>query len=443
MSQHRLPAQVLPIAFAALLAAAALYTRPTMAAPLGFDAQALDADQMSADTAQGRAFRAGVQKLINGDPSGAKVEFEAAARLDPKGVPPVLALAGIAQMQGQLAQSEELLKRAQQLAPKSPDVQMGWGRLHAARGQPLKAEASFDAARTAAPKAIAPLIALTNLYVKMPGRSADAVKRAREAVALESRNPTAQMALGVALSVAGQRSEAILAFESAASLAPRDAVALQSIGRLQAEAGRHDLALAAFDKAMERAPKFVPSMLDRAEALARLGRHDEAVAQMSAADQLAPRNLEVTVRFGDLLNQAKRPVEAQSRYLQAIELDPRNPIAYNNLAWMTATSGRDAVKAVGWARKAVEISPRSSPFHHTLGVAERAAGNLPAALASVRKAIELEAGVARYQLSLALILAEQKQPVEAQAALKRAFALDPALARADEGQRLARELQVR
>ena len=147
------------------------------------------------------------------------------------------------------------------------------------------------------------------------------------------------------------------------------------------------------------------------------------------------------LKLADIYQAFGRWSDAESRYLKAINLAPDNPIAYNNLAWMTVERKGDAAKAVVWAKKAVELSPGSSPFHDTLGWAERAEGNRQAALASLTKAIQLESNVAGYYFHLGVVQSELKQTTQARASLERALELDARLPQADEAGRLLKALK--
>jgi tetratricopeptide (TPR) repeat protein len=427
-------------AFAIVLLAAA--TTPALPVPIAIDSMSgafPDAD-LSEDTAQAREFRAGIQALIQGNPTAAKTHYEAALRLDPNYAPALIGLADIAQRQGNRHQAAQYLLRAERAAPQSAAVRLAWGR-YSIRGKQFKrAESSLLKAHELAPKAIPPLLELGDLYLRL-GRSADALKVYREAVAQDAGNKFAQYGLGAAADASGQRDEALRAFQAAATLAPKDAAPLRAAGLIYLEAGAFDEAIAAFDNGLARQPNFIPLMLDRADALARLKRWDDALTQVGQAEKLAPNSAEIQLKIADVYQGAANWSEAETRYLKAIRLNPRSAIAYNNLAWMTITrNDGSSKKAVEWARKAVALSAGSSPFHDTLGWVLRAAGDLPGAEASLQKAIKLEPKVAGYHYHLGIVQSELKKPDAARASLKRALELDPNLPQADEARRQLKSL---
>lgn len=420
--------------------AAALLSLAAQAAPLNTEGRPLVESRPLGDTAAEREFRAGVAAQLKGDRAGASARFEAALRLDPKSVHALIGLASLAQAQGNKAQIEAHLMRAEQIAPRSPEVQLAWGQHFLAGGQLDLAEKSFNAARSLAPKAVAPLLQLAEVQLRRPGRHADAQRAYRDALALEPRNPFAQFGLGVSLAAGGLPREAQRAFEQTAELAPKDPAPLRAIGRLHLEAGDTDKALEVFDRGLALQPQFLPLMLDRSDALARQAQWPAALAQLQAAEKLAPQSAEIALKLADIHQAAGRWAQAETSYLKSIAQAPNNPMAYNNLAWMTVARKGDTARALAWARKAVELAPGSSPLLHTLGWVERAAGDLPAAAKSLQRAITLEPRVAGYHYHLGLVLAELKHNAAARNSLQRALDLDASLPEADEARRLIKAL---
>ena len=433
----RMPIRLVP---AGVLALALLVCAPIEAAPLESGRPMIDGSTKTGETPAAREFRAGVQAQLKGDMIAAREKFEAALKLDPNYAPALIGLAGVAQAQGNDAQVEQYLQRAERANPRSPDVPLAWGRYYLRNSRLDAAEKAFLKARELAPRTIPPLLELGEVYIRTPGRANDAVRMYRAAVELDSNNKFAQYGLGIALAATGKRDEALKALEKASELTPQDPAALRAIGRMYLESGELDKALAAFDRGLKRQPQFMPVMLDRGELLARMNRTDDAIAQMSAAEKLAPDSAEVQFRLADVYQSAKRYPEAERAYLKAISLAPKNPLAYNNLAWMMVVSNGDAKKAVELASKAVELSPKSSPLYDTLGWAQRAAGNLTDAQTTLKRAIELEANVSLYYYHLGIVQRDLKQNAAARASLQRALELDPKLPQADEARRLVKEL---
>ena len=427
-------------AFALLFSAWLALAAPAQASPLGADGGRIVGPATRGENPQEREHRAGIQAQIKGDIGAAKSHFEAALRIDAKFAPALVGLAGVAQAQQQPLQVEQFLARAEQAAPKAPEVHLAWGRHFLSSRQFPRAEAAFIKARELAPRTMPPLLELGEVYLRMPGRQADALRMFRDAVAIDAKSPFAQYGLGIAAAAAGQRAQAFGALEQAAQLAPKDPAPPRAIGRLHLETGDLDKALAAFDAGLARHSTFVPLMLDRSDALARLARWDDATQQLDAAAKLAPRQAEIALKLGDVHQGVGRWASAETQYLRAIELAPNNPLAYNNLAWMTVARKGDVKKAREWALKAVSLSPGSSPLHDTLGWAARADGNLAAAQTSLQRAIEIEPRVAAYHVHLGTVQAELGQATAARASLHRAIEIEPKGAQSDEARRLLKTL---
>lgn len=395
-----------------------------------------------AETKANEKFRKGIEASLKGDIALAKSHYLAAIRLDPKFAPAMIGLADIAQKQGDLPQAENYLKQAEATAPQTAAVHIARGRFLLSTRQFEKAEFSFKQARDLSPNSITPLLELGDLYLRDTSRRNDALASFAAAVDLEPDNKYAVYSYGVALALVGRRDNALSAFEKAAALAPRDPAPLRAAGRLHLEAGATDKALKAFDLGLKRQPKFVPLMLDRGDALAQQGKWTEAIGQFAAAVRAAPASAEVQVKLGDAYQGAKQWDKAQAAYARAIELDEKNPLAYNNLAWLLVQRGGSPAKAVEAANKAVALSPNSAPFIDTLGLAQRAAGNLPAAVESLQRATQIEPKVSEFQLHYGIILVDLKRIVEARQALIQA--LDPRFPQiADEAKRLLRSLPER
>lgn len=425
-----------PLIFGALVTLAIVTAQ---AAPLPASGMAVPTTQAPDESPKGREYRAGIQALLQGNLPKAKAGFEASVKIDPQYAPALIGLASVAQAEHKPAETEQYLQRAERAAPRSPAVHLAWGRYFIAGKQFDRAERSLLKARELDPKAMPPKLELGDHYLRA-GRAADALKIYAEAVALDAANKFAQYGFGTAAAASGQREEALRAFEAAARLAPKDPAPMRAAGLLYLEAGAVDKALAAFDKGLARQPKFMPLMLDRADALARQKRWSDALTQVGQAEKLAPNSPVVQLKMADIYQGAARWDEAEARYLKTIGLEPRSAIAFNNLAWMTVTRNGDSKKAVEWARRAVELSPGSSPFHDTLGWALRAAGDLPGAQGSLQQAIKLEPKVAAYHFHLGVVQGELKLAAAARASLQRALELDPQLPQAEEARRLLKSL---
>ena len=114
----------------------------------------------------------------------------------------------------------------------------------------------------------------------------------------------------------------------------------------------------------------------------------------------------------------KRTKEAQSEYERAATLDPKMSAAYVNLGMLLLDSQENAA-AVAPLRKAVELLPAESRPRFLLGVAEERTGNLAGAADSLEGAARLDPSDSDILLHLAGLYAQLKRPAEAEAKLRR------------------------
>lgn len=358
------------------------------------------------DTPAAQAFRKGVAALMKQRTGPARDAFREALRLDPNYVPAMTGLADIAQREGDMAGARKMLAQAEVVSPKAADVHVAWGRLHAKARAFAEAEKSFQHAHKLQPNSVVPLLELGQLLMTARGRQAEALATLDTARQLAPTNKHVMFAYGTAAALAGQGPKAVAAFEQLASALPKDPEPLRALGRLHLEQGEDAKALAAFDRAIKLQPQWLDLMLDRTDALARSGKWPEAQAQAQAAVKAAPKLADAHLKLGDVLQGRKQWKDARHAYLAAIRLEPKHAMAHNNLAWMTLQEGGPAGDAVQYARQAVSLSPGSAPFLDTLGWAERASGNLAAADATLRKAVQIEPDNAEFRQHRDTVLAE-------------------------------------
>jgi tetratricopeptide (TPR) repeat protein len=150
-----------------------------------------------------------------------------------------------------------------------------------------------------------------------------------------------------------------------------------------------------------RSPAYVtvPSHVFKLHAVghAKAGRWERANEAATLAVTGWPANLEVVIGLVPLLDKAGKKAEADKLYrtalekLEAVLKDfPESPLMFNQAAWLAACCRRDADNAVKWARRAVELSPKTSAYQDTLAEALFQAGKKDDALAAIKRAIELD-----------------------------------------------------
>lgn len=145
---------------------------------------------------------------------------------------------------------------------------------------------------------------------------------------------------------------------------------------------------------------------DLARLLHRFGRFDAAEPVFQQAldlyERLFVENPNVTeyqqglVRLATLRSAWGRLDEAEQIYKRLLGLRPNSALVLNNLAWMLVKDPdaklRDPARAVAIAKQAVELEPTNGLYWNTLGVGHYRAGDWPAAIESLERAMSLRGG---------------------------------------------------
>ncbi len=141
----------------------------------------------------------------------------------------------------------------------------------------------------------------------------------------------------------------------------------------------------------------VPHMIHRLKAKGELaaGRVDSALAEIDICMMDVPGDVDVAIELVPELEKLKHPQAAdaifeKSRafYLDLIKNHPNSGTLHNSLAWLNAKCGRRLDEANDHAAKAVAIDEKSSAFLDTLAEVQFQRGDKPAAIATIKKAIE-------------------------------------------------------
>jgi tetratricopeptide (TPR) repeat protein len=109
----------------------------------------------------------------------------------------------------------------------------------------------------------------------------------------------------------------------------------------------------------------------------------------------------------------------------------KNAAANNHLGSLRLRAGK-AAAAIPLFTRAIELEPEESDHHSCLAECHRKLRNWPAALKAADKALELDAENTDALFERACALAQLKRPMEAVAALRKAFDLDDEAFMADD-----------
>ncbi|HVX60436.1 MAG TPA: tetratricopeptide repeat protein [Pirellulales bacterium] len=229
---------------------------------------------------------------------------------------------------------------------------------------------------------------------------------------------------------------------------------------------RRDEAIESFRRSLELKPDCTETRNSLAVALAELGRFDEATAEFRRAIALRPSDAELRFNFGLALKNHGRAAEAVAAWRVALELNPAHSGARRGLeearvlpppsppkqassgvasvrgdspvdpvraelamvlgrAWKAHTSGNLTAAEADY-RRALESDARQSDVWYLLGAVCQAGRRLDEAVACFQRALEINSDYADAHNYLAVALVAQGKLDEAAAAFRRASELRPA-----------------
>jgi tetratricopeptide (TPR) repeat protein len=170
-------------------------------------------------------------------------------------------------------------------------------------------------------------------------------------------------------------------------------------GGLLEAAGDTAGAIKAYRAGLERQPNRADAALTLHKGLSRLGRLDEA--DRFAAQWLSkyPTDVDFSYQVAKTDMVRGKFSEAEKRLTEIVARHPNNVPTLNNLAWLLMHNKKPG--ALDYARRAAELAPKSAPVLDTLASAQAEAGQIKEAIATQRRALDLEPGNHNLRLNLA------------------------------------------
>ncbi len=244
--------------------------------------------------------------------------------------------------------------------------------------------------------------------------------------------------LGNALTKAGRREEAEVSYRRACELAPDDVQGFINLGQALKDAGRWEEAAETLGSAMAIESKNGLVLHGLGLAMLQLGRFDTAVEYFETAEKSDPQNVDVLINLGLVRAKQTRFAEAEQLYRRALAIEPNSAVAAANLgivllqldrqeesleafraslihrpdhvetlrsaAWLTSNmpgrSDHAKQEALGWAEKALKLSPSDDPILCDVVAAAYAnVGRFEEAVRAARKGIEHAQDAGNYDLA--------------------------------------------
>ena len=370
----------------------------------------------------------------------ARTLFGEAAAQAPTLALPWRMLGLIAQQQGRFADALEPTLKALTIEPTMAAD-------HANLANALNILGDAEAAAAAAREAVrlAPSFAAghTNLGVALRalGRLDEAVESFRAAVRLLPGSAEVQANLGVALTETGAAQAGETAMDAAVRLAPGWAAAWYNLGNARLRQLKFVEAEAAYAQAVALDPAHADAHANRATALKALGRHELALDHAERAAALRPTDPVVLQNHGLMLCELKRFEAAVGVFEAAVRLDARRGSLHANLGsalqeWARTRTDTGVLAVLDRAilahLAALALDPANLIARSNLGLALLARGRIEEAVVAFETAIAqvAETGVpeiAALHSNLAQCLCDLRRLGEAEAACRRATAIEPDL----------------
>jgi serine/threonine-protein kinase len=264
-----------------------------------------------------------------------------------------------------------------------------------------------------------------------PQRWEEAMRYLTAAVALRPKSPGAHVNLAVALYTTGQLDEALNCCHKAIALDPNYTVAYVNGAEVLRAKGRVDEAIDWCRKALAVDSKLAWAHGTLGSALMDKGRVDEALDCYRKASALDPEHAWPHMSLGAILCDVKHDYDgALASFRQVIALEPKNGRAQVCMGHALVGKGQvDA--AIACYRKAIEVEPNLVQGHTSLGrIFCDVTRNYSEAVACFRRAVTLDAKNAGSHYSLGNALSGLRQVDEAITCYRRAIELDPSYAEA-------------
>jgi tetratricopeptide (TPR) repeat protein len=352
----------------------------------------------------------------------------------------LLRLARVELARHQLPRARALYERALAHDPDSAAAHHGLGRIARLEGDPRQAVERYARALELQPAAGAVHYELALAYRDLgraeesrahlarrgPGKVSfpDPLMERLGSLAVGSAHAMARAASALA---AGRADEAVRWYRVAVDQAPGDRAALGALASVLAASGRVAEAIELYRRVLELDPEDHQAHYNLGSLLARGAAGEEGIAHLRRAVELAPRYVDAHVNLAVALDRLGRHDEAMVHYDRALALDPEAADVRVGRARLRLRLGDTAAATVDLrevASRAADPSQRAAALA-LLGSLQLRQGADAEAIAALREAVALDAGLLPARLELARALARQQRWDEIVVQLDAALAVAP------------------
>jgi tetratricopeptide (TPR) repeat protein len=365
--------------------------------------------------------------------------FKATLNIDPHFVPASLKLSQVLTSGGKTAAAVACLEDALKLSPPADQnvaLQASLGLAYVENGDANKGLETLKNLVVLQPNSAEAHFSLGLLYAKnsQPADQEAAVAQYREALRLDPGMDPARLALGRVLLSSGNCSDAMLPLQEYTKHKPGDGQGFHALGLAHKCVGRVNDSVDALKRAERLEPKNAEVHYYLGVMLAQAARTDEAIQELESAARIDPADPETHRQLALLLektgnNQAARAEGAKARAWRVREDEQATARKLNAEANQYLLAG-NATAAVASYRRALELNPTDAKLHYNLSLALDKLGDRMAERKELEQAVELDPNLAVAQNQLGLLALQQGQATEAEQRFQKALSIDPKYAEA-------------
>jgi len=185
---------------------------------------------------------------------------------------------------------------------------------------------------------------------------------------------------------------------------------------------RHALSDAPSDSKRLEAPASVDSELTSEQRIAALKKEELELAESLMSD--FPNSTYTIMLMGNVLERHGDAVEAVKYMRKVLELDPNRPDVYKSIGWFAMQKGEYEQAIMNW-RKALEINPQIPDMHNSIALALLGLGKQKEAIEELHRDIQISPRTAFSYFLLGQVYLQLKDYDKARENYEKAITLNP------------------